>query len=118
MITLSHELRRVRHSLGLTVQELSELSGISVGTIYRIESGDKTYKINDQTARALADALYLQMLDVFKGDELSHLGRPPKTGKPIVTPLRRKKICTVHHLETPMTGICDFCVEDDLSATG
>ena len=111
-------MRRVRLSLGLTVQELSELSDISVGTIYRIESGDKTYKINDQTARALADALYLQMLDVFKGDELSHLGRPPMTGKPIVTPLRRKKICPVHHLELPSVGVCDFCTEDDLSATG
>ena len=118
MITLSHELRHVRSGLGLTVKELSELSGISIGTIYRIESGDKTYKINDQTARAIADALYLQMLDVFKGDELSHLGRPPMTGKPIVTPLRRKKICPVHHLVLPSVGICDYCVEDDLSATG
>ena len=118
MIALSHHLRQVRTSLGLTVPELSELSGISNGTIYRIESGDTTYRINDRTALALADALYLQMLDIFKRDELSHLGRPPMTGKPIIMPLRRKKICPVHHLQLPTIGVCDFCAEDDMSATG
>lgn len=78
-----HKLRGIRESYGLTINELAELSGIAPGTIRDIESGHKTYKIHDGVAKAIADALYEETLNIFQKTELSHLGRPPMTGRPL-----------------------------------
>ncbi len=91
-------LREVREGFDLTVEELSELSGISMSTIHRIESGDNTYKVNQATADALADALYYKTYDIFHPTDLSHLGRPPMTGKSLRP-----------HKEETHYGLCPHC---------
>lgn len=78
-----HQLRIIRESYGLTVHDLSVLSDISVNAITRIESGKNPYKTNEGVALALAHALDAEVCDIFDKTELSHLGRPPHTGKPI-----------------------------------
>jgi DNA-binding XRE family transcriptional regulator len=108
---MCHKLREVRESLGLTQADLHELSGVSVETISRIENEDKTYKINKKTARLLAGAIYFTVLDIFKPEELSHLGRPPLTGKPIGVQTQEdvNDICPGCSIKRPVTGVCDTC---------
>ncbi len=108
-----HKLRHWRESYGLTVADLSELSDISVDVIHRIESGHNPYKVNETTAQALANALYLQVEDLFDKSELSHLGRPPHTGKPIGTFQLIKEhemLCDGCNLVVPKAVGCQECV--------
>ena len=110
MINLAHKLRNIRESHGLTVRDLHDLSGIAVGTIYRIENGDLAYKVNDCTAKALADALYLDVYDIFEPHELSPYGRPPMTGCPISPKHSQpEKVCPGCNYALPATGVCDDC---------
>jgi len=76
-----HALQKIREILEVSITELADLSGISVSSIRRIESGDTTFKINEATAESLTAALGVRMFEAFSGMELSHLGRPPHTGK-------------------------------------
>lgn len=78
---MKHALQKIREILEVSITELADLSGISTTTIHRIESGDTTFKINEATAESLTAALGVRMFEVFSGTELSHLGRPPHTGK-------------------------------------
>lgn len=107
-----HKLRNYRESYGLTVANLSVLSDISVGAIHRIESGNNPYKVNEGVALALAHALDLEVGQLFDKSELSHLGRPPHTGRPI-GPLRllaeHETVCEGCHLVVPRAIGCETC---------
>lgn len=105
-----HRLRHYRESYGLSIKDLSVLSDISVTAIHRIESGSNPYKVNEGVAKALADALDTDVFSIFEKSELSHLGRPPHTGKPIVRVVRpNETICPGCHLTMPKAGGCDTC---------
>lgn len=81
-----HKVEQARRMAELSVKELAELSGISKTSIRKIESegrkdGCKTRK---DVAKAIADALKVPMITLFEWAELSEVGRPAKTGSPIV----------------------------------
>ena len=107
-----HKLRNYRESYGLTVAELSVLSDISVGAIHRIESGNNPYKVNEGVAMALAHALDVTVETLFAQTEVSHLGRPPHTGKPIGS-LKlvndHEMLCPGCNLLVPRAVGCDTC---------
>lgn len=111
MVKQLHRLRNYRESYGLTVKDLSILSDISVGAIHRIESGNSPYKTNEGVALALAAALDVEVHDLFDQSELSHLGRPPHTGKPITLRLveSHEMLCPGCHLIVPQASGCDSC---------
>lgn len=117
----AHALRMFRSGLGLTVRQLSELSGIDPSTIHRIERGSE-FRINIETAQALTDALSEKLLEVFSPHELSHLGRPPRTGTPIKklqSASQQDKICPGCRLQLPLSGVCSECnPQDGLTAVG
>jgi transcriptional regulator with XRE-family HTH domain len=110
-----HQLRIIRESYGLTIHDLSVLSDISVNAITRIESGKNPYKTNEGVALALAHALDAEVCDIFDKTELSHLGRPPHTGKPIgtgptLTLLRaHEMLCPDCFTAVPRAVGCDMC---------
>jgi DNA-binding XRE family transcriptional regulator len=112
-----HRMQLVRENNGLTRRELSVLSEICPTTIYRIESGDTTFNINVETAQSLADTLCVKVEELFSPFELSHLGRPPHTGKRLtLRPARLNQVCPGCFLQLPATGICDNAC--GVSATG
>lgn len=92
-----HKLKHLRESYGLSVKDLSVLSDISVAAISRIESGCSPYKTNNGVALALASALDVEVSVIFEKVELSHLGRPPHTGRPIAS----LELVTTSHVECP-----------------
>lgn len=106
-----HKLRNYRESYGLTAKDLSVRSDISVGAIYRIESGSSPYKTNEGVAFALAAALDVKVNDLFDPSELSHLGRPPHTGKPLTLRLieSHEMQCPGCFLIVPQASGCDHC---------
>ena len=110
---VSHKLRKVRKSLGLTIRELSELSGIAFPTIQTIETGCRTSKINVATAQAISAALYTEVSGIFNTSELSNLGRPPLTGGNYQKgPARtREVVCPNCYLAVPSAPLCNQCGE-------
>ena len=84
------ELRRIE--LGFSVADVAILTGLSQGTIYRIESENPDgYRVRLDTAQAIAYGLDSQLHTLFDGEELSHLGRPAHTGRPIVDIQTKRK---------------------------
>lgn len=69
--------------------------------------------MNEGVAKALADALDTEVYSIFDKTELSHLGRPPHTGRPIVA-LRivgeNEMICSGCNLAVPRAVGCDMCM--------
>lgn len=57
METVAKTIQRARYAKGLTLRQLSEVSGVSVGTIQRLESGNGNPQ--GSTIFRLADALDL-----------------------------------------------------------
>ena len=107
---MCHKLKEIREDNGLSVADLVVLSEISSCTIYRIESGDTTFKVNIGTAEALAYALDVEVCEIFASAELSHIGRPPHTGRPIgVVPQAEVELCSTHFIELSVTGECGIC---------
>jgi DNA-binding XRE family transcriptional regulator len=126
-----HPVQQHRERAGLSLAELAELTGLSVSTLQKIEHETSEYKINRGVAIILADAFYCKVEDLFDRHELSHLGRPPLTGRPIVmerieftmrttssdgrqTELQvartRQGIpCPNCYVVMPMTNVCDDC---------
>ena len=106
-----HPLKMLRLAWGLSVEDLAELSGIAPVTIYRIEDPDWTQRFNQSTARALADALYVQVSDIFDTDDLTHLGRPALTGVPCQkSAAQRAKLCPKCFVEVPLASSrCESC---------
>lgn len=107
---MSHKLKHIRESNDLSVKDLHELSSIAISTIKRIEDGNLGHKVNEGTAKALADALYMDVLDIFTPLELCTYGRPPMTGCPI-NPKHNEpaKVCPGCNYAMPSTGVCDDC---------
>jgi DNA-binding XRE family transcriptional regulator len=93
---------------------LAGQSGISTGTIVKIENGTSEYRTNDGVASALAEALDCYVSDLFEASELSQLGRPPCTGKPIGT-ITRISVISQHEmlcgcgLVVPKSVGCEYC---------
>ena len=111
-MTWLHKLRHYRESYGFSAKDLSVRSGISLTAIHRIESGSSPYKVNEGVAKALADALDVQVYDIFDKSELSHLGRPPHTGTPIGSFCvieENETVCSGCQLVVPRAVGCDTC---------
>lgn len=127
-----HPLQERREAEGLTRSELVELTGLALTTIHNIEEGTSPYRTHVDVALILADALYCEVSDLFKPDELSHLGRRPLTGGTYIRQSTVSRVsnsdgvlvitttstttieplppvCDKCHYQLPMTGICDNC---------
>jgi transcriptional regulator with XRE-family HTH domain len=110
MTTRKYALREARQILELTKGQLSDLSGISISAIRDAENGGQ-YKTHEGVALALSDALGLEVNELEWQNGLSHIGRTPKTGRPIqVETYLLVPVCLVHWMILPSTGICDDCV--------
>jgi DNA-binding XRE family transcriptional regulator len=121
LATKKYTLKEARTLLGLSKRELSKESGISLNAINAIENGG-AYKTNEGVALALAEALALEVHEIKWPRGLSHLGRPPETGKPItvsrtitlslteeITISSDQSLCPRHFIVLPANGQCDFC---------
>ncbi|GEM_PF-1666926 len=125
-----HKLKKLRKDVGFSVEELAEYTGLSVSTIRGIENGTSQFRTNIGVAQILADTFDCDVNDIFASEELSHLGRPPLTGKPIghVTSMLEVSVtkngqtetfrlfhelegnaCERCHIVMPLTGKCPFC---------
>jgi transcriptional regulator with XRE-family HTH domain len=58
------KLRRRRNDLGLTLQQVSELTEMDISTISQIELGKRTFTI--RTAHTFAEALECSVHDFFE----------------------------------------------------
>lgn len=121
MTTKQYTLKEAREELGMTKRDLSRESGISMAAINAVENGS-AYKTSEGVAKALAEALALEVHEIAWPRGLSHLGRPAKSGKPII--IRRTvtysmteevsitsddPICPKHFTTYPRSGNCDLC---------
>ena len=59
-----NRLKEVREEKGISQEKLSELSGISRQTIYKIEA-DPEFNARVDTIKALAEALEVDFHDIF-----------------------------------------------------
>ncbi|RDI65351.1 helix-turn-helix domain-containing protein [Nocardia pseudobrasiliensis] len=59
LVALGHRIQRLRHERGLTLQQLAELSAVSVSMLSAVEHGDKapTVVVLDRVARGLGTRL-------------------------------------------------------------
>lgn len=124
-----HRLQQLREAIPFSIAELAEYANLSPDTIRRIEEGSE-YKTSYRTAAILAEVFDCEIGDIFEKKELSHLGRPPQTGKPIkvtttqevkiehtdgsvdtitVSHTRQGAICPTCYLAMPLSGICENC---------
>lgn len=83
-----HPLTIVRRQLEMNITTLSRLSGVAVETITRIEKGSER-RVNYSTAEALADAVKQPLHTLFFSDDLTHVGRPARTGCPVTREVKR-----------------------------
>lgn len=61
---IGHEVRAVRKRLGITISELSEASGLSVGMVSKIENGSTSASLT--TLQILSDSLGVPISSFFK----------------------------------------------------
>lgn len=121
-----HPVKSKREAVGFSVKDLAEYTGLATGTISAIENGTSEYKTHVKVAELLADAFGCTVRELFEADEVSHLGRPPLTGRPVTESLtitwtkraglrtdtftftheRRNEVCDTCHLELPLIGEC------------
>ena len=71
-IAIGHEVRRLRKKLGLTVADLGQATGISVGMLSKIENGNTSASL--ATLQALSRALGVPMTR-RETDAIAHHGR-------------------------------------------
>lgn len=105
-------LRDARKGRGLSARQLSELSGISSGTIYGIEKEYTPYSVHCVTAESLADALNYDVSEINWPNGQSERGRPPHTGIAVTrkqTRIVKPEMCSMHFMELSVTGKCLFC---------
>jgi len=76
---IGERLRGRRKSLGLSLKDISRLSGSTVPTLSNIERGKRDVKLS--TLVSLATALRVDLSALFVGDETTHvkLESPPGT---------------------------------------
>lgn len=107
-----HPLKILREKRKLTVTGLADLTGLSRGTIRKIEQRTSESNTNIGVAELLAEVLQCQVRDIFSFGELSHRGRPPLTGKELEPTLEvfiEVKLCLKHFVQVPVGGECDRC---------
>ena len=104
-----HPVQAKRLSLGMSIADLSGLTGLSASTIYRIEGPDNPHKVNETVAAILAEGLGCETKDLFRSTELSDLGRHALANGPYTTVLTRARteVCPDCWIELPSSGICD-----------
>jgi hypothetical protein len=85
------------------------MSGLSHHAIRKAET-DPTQKVHDGVAKAIADVLRVPINDIFDPIELTNRGRPPFTGNDCRKHNEeRLRVCSVHNVALPASGICDDC---------
>jgi transcriptional regulator with XRE-family HTH domain len=110
MTTQKYSLKDVRQSRRLSKKQVSELSGISISAIRDAENGGQ-FKTHELVALALANALAVEVTEIEWRNGLSHIGRTPMTGRPILVDVSAlAPACARHWMLLPSTGICDDCV--------
>jgi len=106
-----HNIEQLRRKLGFSQGEAAELCGVSQTTISRIESCRERYKINLRTAQLIEAGL--DQRGLFSPSEISHLGRPPQTGHPVIHIHTRAIICPSCAVEASILaaidGNCELC---------
>ena len=69
-------VREIRDEIGMTGKKLSEKSGVSRATIWKIEKGDVD-NTTTKTLQAVADALGVEVGELFLDPALQHTKIPP-----------------------------------------
>lgn len=64
----------------LTVDELAEKSGLSLGTVRRAVRGSSEARLNTTSATAIAEALNVDVGDINWPGGLANSGRPARSG--------------------------------------
>jgi transcriptional regulator with XRE-family HTH domain len=77
-------LRRLRYEHWLSVKELSEITGLSPNTIYRLETGGRTIP-SEQTLKILAEFYGITL------DEISGMVPPPPSPRKAIKRIRDEK---------------------------
>lgn len=90
-------LRRLRYERRLTIKELSEITGLSPNTIYRLETGGRTNP-SKGTLKTLADLYGLTP------EEISEMVPPPPPPRKAIREIRDEKGITGQNLAR-MAGI-------------
>jgi transcriptional regulator with XRE-family HTH domain len=90
-------LRRLRYGRRLTIKELSETTGLSPNTIYRLETGGRTTP-SDETLKTLAEFYGLAL------EEISEMVPPPPAPRTAIKEIRDKKGISGQRLAS-MAGI-------------
>lgn len=108
-------LQQAREINGWSKTRLSQESGISMAAIGAIENGGE-FKTSYGVAFALTEALGLEIADIKWPRGLSDLGRPAKTGAPLLkkrtitlTITEEYLVCGKCHMTLPLTRKCDDC---------
>jgi|GEM_PF-2466279 len=107
-----HKVQIKREAEGLSRKELAEMAEVAEATLRDLENGSSDFFTQISVAERLADALYMKVSDLFDKRELSHLGRPAATGRPI-GPLQlidpRETVCNDHGIIHWRTVTCFAC---------
>jgi transcriptional regulator with XRE-family HTH domain len=90
-------LRRLRYERWLSIKELSEITGLSPNTIYRLETGGRTNP-SKETLKTLADLYGLTL------GEISEMVPPPPAPRTAIKEIRDKKGISGQRLAS-MAGI-------------
>jgi DNA-binding XRE family transcriptional regulator len=108
------QLRRIE--LGLSVADVAVLTGICTSTLYRIEREEPDrFHTRLDVAQAIAYGLDSQLHTLFNPDELSEIGRPAKTGRPIVNISSKRRLARCSECNTECSqreqseGISECC---------
>lgn len=102
----TYTLKEARETLGLTKNDLSKSSGISLAAIKAIENGGQ-YRTSNGVALALCEALGMEVSEIEWPRGRSDLGRPAKTGKTVVR--RTMTITVTEETVTERHGLCPRC---------
>lgn len=127
------------YALDLTPVDIVRSTGLSMGSVRRATLGSGK-RINVKTAQLIANALGMPIDEIEWPGPLTSAGRTPLTGgnytigagsratlpsdgqrgldinwEDLPLPRRKNpelesKFCDQHHLELPLSGICDICV--------
>lgn len=95
----------------LTIKELAQRSGLSVGVINRALRPSR-HKTNITCANAIAAALGVTVNDIDWINGTSDVGRSAHTGSPLLkhrTP-ESTAVCPIHFTTLPISGVCDDCM--------
>lgn len=109
----SDKLTFKQHRLarGLSQQEVARGAGVSTATVSYIESDSNRFRTSYGSALLLTAFLGIEICDVRWLRGLSDAGRPAGSGRALrlVTTEPEERLCPVHFIALPATGICDDC---------